>query len=155
MLRKMRIAAASLFMVAGFVALGLGVLGQTAFAATDEAKKEACLAITDNPADCADAGKTEGGNTINGVITTVIDIFSVVVGVVAVIMIIVAGFKYITSGGDSSKVSSAKTTLVYALVGLVIVALAQVISNFTLDTVNHACVDGQHWDSTVAACIDN
>lgn len=135
MLRKMRIAAASLFVVTGFVALGLGGLGQTVFAATDEAKKEACLAITDNPADCADAGKAEGTDTVNGVITTIIDIFSVVVGVVAVIMIIVAGFKYITSGGDSSKVSSAKTTLIYALVGLVIVALAQFIANFVLTNV--------------------
>lgn len=131
----MRIALASLFALAGFVAVGLGTTGQTAFAATDEAKKEACLAITDNPADCADAGQAEGEDTINGIIATVIDIFSVVIGVVAVIMIIMAGFKYITSSGDSSKVSSAKTTLIYALVGLAIVALAQFITNFVLTNV--------------------
>jgi hypothetical protein len=57
------------------------------------------------------------------------------VGVVAVIMFIVGGFRYITSAGDSSKVSSAKNTLVYAIIGLVVVALAQAIVLFVLNKV--------------------
>jgi cytochrome bd-type quinol oxidase subunit 2 len=65
-------------------------------------------------------------------LNTVINIFSLVVGVIAVIMIIVGGLRYITSGGDSGKVSAAKTTIIYALVGLVIVALAQLIVHFVL-----------------------
>lgn len=67
-----------------------------------------------------------------GLLNTVINIFSLVVGVIAVIMIIVGGLRYITSGGDSGKVSAAKTTIIYALVGLVIVALAQLIVHFVL-----------------------
>jgi hypothetical protein len=47
-------------------------------------------------------------------------------------MIVLSGFKYITSGGDANKVSSAKSSLVYAIIGLVIVVLAQVIVHFVI-----------------------
>ena len=62
----------------------------------------------------------------------IINIFSLIVGVIAVVMIIVGGLKYITSGGESSNVSGAKNTIIYAIVGLVIVALAQFIVHFVL-----------------------
>lgn len=69
---------------------------------------------------------------VNNIISTVINIFSLVVGVVSVIMIIIGGLKYITSGGESNNVTSAKNTIMYALIGLVIVALAQIIVRFVL-----------------------
>jgi len=62
-----------------------------------------------------------------------INIFSIIVGVIAVIMIIVGGLKYITSGGESSNVSGAKNTIIYAIIGLVVVALAQFIVHFVLN----------------------
>lgn len=71
----------------------------------------------------------------NEIIKTVINIFSLVVGIVSVIMIIFGGLKYITSGGDSNNVSSAKNTIIYAVIGLVIVALAQFIVQFVLNKV--------------------
>lgn len=64
----------------------------------------------------------------------VVNVFSIIVGIIAVIMIIFGGFKYITSGGDSGNVSGAKNTLIYAIVGLIIVALAQFIVRFVLNT---------------------
>jgi hypothetical protein len=69
---------------------------------------------------------------LNQLVATIVNLFSVVVGVVAVLMIIVGGFRYITSGGDSSNVAGAKNTILYAIVGLVIVALAQFIVKFVL-----------------------
>lgn len=87
----------------------------------------------DNNGDCS--GTSDGTDKINGIIKTVINIFSIVVGVVAVIMIIVGGFRYITSGGDSNNVSGAKNTIIYAIIGLVIVALAQFIVQFVLNKV--------------------
>lgn len=78
---------------------------------------------------CAD---TEGDDEINSIITSVINIFSLVVGVVAVIMIIIGGLKYITSSGDSNNVTSAKNTILYAIIGLVIVAMAQFVVRFVL-----------------------
>jgi hypothetical protein len=47
-------------------------------------------------------------------------------------MIIWGGLRYITSGGDSAKITSAKNTIIYALIGLVVVALAQFIVKFVL-----------------------
>ncbi len=64
---------------------------------------------------------------------SLVKIFSLVVGAVAVIMIIYGGFRYITSGGDSGRVGAAKNSLIYAIVGLIIVALAQVIVHFVLN----------------------
>lgn len=69
---------------------------------------------------------------VNKLIALVINIFSLVVGVVAVIMIIIGGLKYITSSGDSNNITSAKNTILYAIIGLVVVALAQFIVKFVL-----------------------
>lgn len=74
-----------------------------------------------------------GDQNLSDIIATVVNIISIVVGVVAVIMIIWGGLKYITSGGESGKITSAKNTIIYALIGLVIVALAQFIVHFVLN----------------------
>lgn len=79
---------------------------------------------------------TSSGLTVTGVIKTIVGVLSWVIGVVAVIMVMISGFKYITSGGDSNAVSSAKSTLIYAIVGLMIVALAQFLVHFVLNTVS-------------------
>jgi len=71
-------------------------------------------------------------NKLEDLIRTIINVFSVIVGSVSVIMIIIGGFRYITSGGDSNNVGGAKNTILYAIVGLIIVAFAQVIVQFVL-----------------------
>lgn len=80
-----------------------------------------------NPNPDAAAGK------VDSIVEEIINILTIIVGVIAVIMIIIGGLRYITSGGDSNKVSSAKNTILYAIIGLVIVALAQVIVRFVLN----------------------
>lgn len=72
---------------------------------------------------------------INTIVGTIIDLFSLVVGIISVIMIIIGGLKYITSGGDSGNVTGAKNTILYAVIGLVVVALAQFIVRFVLEQV--------------------
>lgn len=69
---------------------------------------------------------------VNNTIAFVINVFSLVVGVVAVIMIIIGGLKYIISSGDANNITSAKNTILYAIIGLVIVAIAQFIVKFVL-----------------------
>lgn len=81
---------------------------------------------------CSVANGTSG-DKLTAIIKLIINIISVVVGVVAVVMIVFGGLKYITSGGESSNVSSAKNTILYAIIGLVVVALAQFIVRFVLD----------------------
>jgi Type IV secretion system pilin len=71
-------------------------------------------------------------DSVNELITNIVNIFSVIVGIIAVIMIIWGGLKYITSGGDSGNVTGAKNTILYAIIGLIIVALAQIIVRFVL-----------------------
>ena len=80
----------------------------------------------------SDCANTQNGSTLQTKISTVINIFSAIIAAVSVIMIIYGGFRYITSGGKQESVSGAKTTILYALIGLVIVALAQVIVQFVL-----------------------
>lgn len=81
-------------------------------------------------------GKPDSDSSrIEGVVSAIVNVLSAIVGVVAVIMLILGGFNYITSGGDSGKISSAKNTIIYAIVGLIIVALAQVIVRFVLGKV--------------------
>ena len=71
-------------------------------------------------------------NSFAGLARRIIDIFSIVVGSVSVIMIIIGGFRYVISGGDSNGVSGAKNTIMYAIIGLVIVLFAQVIVRFVI-----------------------
>ncbi len=69
---------------------------------------------------------------VNNIIKLAVNTFSILVGIVSVVMIIVGGLKYITSGGESANVTSAKNTILYAVIGLVVVALAQIIVRFVL-----------------------
>jgi ABC-type sugar transport system permease subunit len=78
------------------------------------------------------SGQTTGPS-IKTTVQNAINVLSSLVGVVAVVMLIVGGFRYITSGGDSNRVASAKNTIIYALIGVVIAALAQIIVNFVLN----------------------
>jgi cytochrome bd-type quinol oxidase subunit 2 len=103
------------------------------YAATDPITPGLCQGVSfdQTTTDCStSAGDAQ--TKVNDLLKQVINIFSVIVGVIAVFMIIFGGLKYITSGGDSGNVSGAKNTIIYALVGLVIVALAQFIVRFVL-----------------------
>ena len=81
---------------------------------------------------------TTAGKTASELASTVINVLSLLVGVVAVIMLIFAGFRYVTSGGKQESVTSAKNMILYAIVGLVVVALAQLIVHFVLNNLNSA-----------------
>ncbi len=89
------------------------------------------LQFTESPGQCSSAG-SDATDRINSIVHTIVNLLSAIVGIVAVIMIIVGGFRYITSGGNDTSVTSAKNTILYAIIGLVVVALAQLIVRFTL-----------------------
>jgi hypothetical protein len=75
---------------------------------------------------------TTADTKVNDTVKLALNLFSAIVGIIAVVMIIVGGIKYITSGGDSGNVTAAKNTILYAVIGLVVVALAQIIVKFVL-----------------------
>jgi energy-converting hydrogenase Eha subunit B len=90
-----------------------------------------------NDVNCNDNSAGDA-SSLTSLARNIVNIFSIIVGAVAVIMIIYGGFRYITSGGDSNSVGSAKNTLIYAIVGLIIVALAQIIVRFVLTQSSNA-----------------
>lgn len=67
-----------------------------------------------------------------GVFRQVTNTILYIVGIVAVIMLIIGGIKYVISGGDSKKVTDAKNTVLYAIIGLVVAFLAFAIVNFVI-----------------------
>jgi hypothetical protein len=94
--------------------------------------------------DCGEAGNSavcdrqKSGNPLagpDGLIIKIANVVAIVAGIAAVIMIIYGGLKYVTSNGDSNSISSAKHTIIYALVGLVVIALAKIIITFVISRV--------------------
>ncbi len=117
------------------LAIGLSVIvpvvavATPAFADTAASKSAACAGITAAGGTCSGSGS---GTSLSKVVRFVINLLSIIAGIAAVIMIIVGGLKYITSSGDPANINSAKNTLLYAIIGLVIVAMAQIIVKFVL-----------------------
>lgn len=86
----------------------------------------------------AECGMHEGDSGASGLdeqVRHIINGVLYVVGVLAVVMVIVGGVKYTTSGGDQAAVTSAKNTILYGIVGLVIAILAYAIANFVIGKV--------------------
>lgn len=89
---------------------------------SSEAKNQACAGING----------CNSTKTLDNIIAAVLRILSVIAGIASVIMIMISGFKYLTSGGDAGKIGSAKNTLVYAIIGIIIVAMSQFIAQFVI-----------------------
>ena len=87
----------------------------------------------------ANAARAEGMPTEligdNGVFSRLTYTILLVVGLISVIMLVYGGLRYILSGGDSKKVTDAKNTILYAIIGLIISLLAFAIVNFVLNSV--------------------
>ena len=67
--------------------------------------------------------KGSGGN--NGTLTKVTKLIGFIAGAASVILMLVGGIMYVTSNGDAGKVQSAKNTIIYAAVGLVVIGVSQ------------------------------
>lgn len=68
----------------------------------------------------------------SGVFKQVTNTILYIVGIAAVIMLIIGGIRYVVSGGDSKKVTDAKNTVLYAIIGLVICFFSYAIVNFVI-----------------------
>ena len=69
------------------------------------------------------------------VLQVIINVVLGVIAFVAVVMIIMGGIQYTTSSGDTAKVTKAKNTILYGVIGLVIALLAFAIVNFVISNV--------------------
>lgn len=112
----------------------------SAYAAAAEIQDSTCAGASLDASKIGQKGtcnssNANAANNVTKIVALAVNIFSWVIGVVAVFAIIYGGFRYITSGGESAGVTSAKNTILYAIIGLVIVALAQLIVRFVLSNV--------------------
>ena len=120
------------FIMVILAAISLFSISFSAYAAkATEEINNACTGPAASSALCRDATKTE--DPLKGVLVAVLNILLFVVGALAVIFVIYGGFKYVKSAGDSNKVSEAKNTIAYALIGLLVALLANRIVVFLLN----------------------
>lgn len=104
---------------------------QAAAPATNPAKESVCAGVGLTGTSCDNTS----GPGVDSTVRLVINTLSWIVGLIAVIMIIIGGLKYITSAGDSNSVNSAKNTILYAVIGLVVVLMAQILVKFVVSRV--------------------
>ena len=80
--------------------------------------------------------KDTRNDTVDKTLKNIVDFLFWVVGILAVIMIIWSSIRYATAGGDSNKLTSAKNTLLYSIIGLVVTLLSFGIVNFVMSQIS-------------------
>ena len=121
---------AAVFVVALSVAGVSAVVSPTASANTGKYN----LGSGMNAAKTADQQDSLFGD--GGIFPTIVNILLFLIGVLSVIMLIYGGIQYVLSTGDSGRVTNAKNTILYAVVGLIVAILSYAIVNFVLTSLN-------------------
>lgn len=70
-----------------------------------------------------------GGSDIAPVIIGILNGVVGLLAVVCVVVVVIGGVNYMTAAGDSNKVKKGRDTILYAIIGLIICALAATIVN--------------------------
>lgn len=105
-----------------------------------------CLMLSTGHVDAAgfNLGLSEGANAARGkdqvtdlfgttgTFRTLTNVMLFLIGAISVIMLIIGGLRYVLSGGDSTQVTNAKNTILYAVVGIIIAILAYAIVSFVI-----------------------
>ncbi len=76
--------------------------------------------------------KDKTNSSLNGLVKVVVDFLMWLAVIISVIVIILSGIKYATSGGEAQKISSAKNTLLGAVIGVAVAILAHAMVSFIL-----------------------
>ncbi|HEX8390078.1 MAG TPA: pilin [Candidatus Saccharimonadales bacterium] len=113
-----------LLLLVVFVGVSMMLTGDTAYASNKTEAQQGVREINNG-----------SSVDLSGFIERVVNILLFVIGAVAVVMIIIGGIRYTTSNGDSSQVSSAKSTILYAVVGLILAIASFAIVSFVLDAI--------------------
>jgi type IV secretory pathway VirB2 component (pilin) len=84
--------------------------------------------------DCSSSSKATAPLQIS--VGTITNTLLTVAGAIAVIIIVVGGIRYITSNGDSGAVKQAKDTILYAIIGLIVVIVAYAIVHYVIGNIS-------------------
>ena len=79
--------------------------------------------------------KSEGETKVKSTIGNVVNLLLMAVGAISIIMIVVGGILFALSNGDSSRVTKARNTVLYAAIGLIVSLLASAIVNMAFGRV--------------------
>jgi hypothetical protein len=129
-MKKIKIILASLLFAISVSATGAVLVASPALAQTPE--QAAC-----EGSGGAWSGGTcsHGTRTVTGTVRSVGTIITFSTGAISVLMIIIGGLRYTISAGDQGALTSAKNTILYAVVGLVVSIMAYAIVNFVLSNI--------------------
>ena len=119
------------------IAIMLGLAVAIAPAAAHAAVlDDACKGAGAASAVCKDKNQTTNPVTgTNGILVRAARIVALIAGIIAVFVMMAGGVVYITAGGDSGKITTAKNMIIYAAVGLVIIGLAGAIITLIVNTI--------------------
>ena len=100
---------------------------------TPSAVEAACTGVNCviNGANSANTGG-DGTATVNSALKTIVEMLLFAIGAVSVVMIVIGGFKYVTSNGNAESIKSAKNTIMYAVIGIIVALLAYAVVNWVV-----------------------
>lgn len=114
---------------------------QPAFVAADDplfngdGNSKLCSGDAASSAVCQDRTDKNPLTGSDGLLIKIANIIAWVAGAAAIIVILVSSIRYITSGGDSAKISSAKGALINAAIGLIVIILGRTLIVFILNRI--------------------
>ncbi len=78
------------------------------------------------------SGKVDAPKTVQNIAVSAINILLFVTGAIAIIYVILGGYRYITAGGDPKKAEAARSTIINAVIGVIIVTASYFIINVAI-----------------------
>src|SRR3989339_612996 len=73
-----------------------------------------------------------GSKDIRETVGSIINVALGFLGVVAIVIVLIGGFKYMTAGGDETKVGTARKYIISGIIGLAIILSAYAITTFVI-----------------------
>lgn len=134
--------------IAGFTLVVPALVLGLAFATPQVAYAQSCTDASGGiggGANCAKpTGAAENLFGDGSIFNTITNILLFLIGAVSVIMLIIGGVRYVVSGGDQGAVTSAKNTILYAIIGIVVAFLAFAAVRFVTDQLSKSTYNGSH-----------
>lgn len=134
----------TIVVIASIAVAGLSFIGVNQTFATQQKSDVTCnvngkdgLSLSSG-VNCGGTGKGQADELFGegAIFTTIINTLLFLIGAISVIMLVYGGIQYTLSSGDSGKVTNAKNTILYAVVGLIVAILSYAIVNFVLTSLN-------------------
>lgn len=133
-MKKMRLK----LMIASLLTLAVTAISGVPASAQVDPTADVCKKQPD-AAVCETSNTAKSGTNVllgqNGLITRIAQTIVYIGGILSVIMIIIGGITITTSKGDPGGINSGRTTIIYAVIGLVIAIFAQAIVTFVLQKI--------------------